>query len=158
MSTGTSPHPRFHRPVESYNGNEPFIYFSYSHAYRSYVREVARLLSEKGVRVFTDGGESTINMPEQFYERIKNCSAFVLDLNHRSVDSQRVRKEIRSITKNTPIILLEGKKTSLDPELSHIFVRAQHLKIKPILLKNKRHLPEYTVKKLLPLLPKEVQG
>ena len=148
--------PKTHRPIISYKGEEPYAFFSYPHAYRNFVRELVRLLTENGVRVATDGGTSYIDMPDEYYERIKNCRVYILELSHRTVDSQRVRKEIRCIDRNTPIIVLEKKKTALDPELSHILSRAVYIKIRPFWKKDRDHLPQYALSKLLPLLPRDI--
>jgi len=63
-----------HRSIESYKGNKPYIFISYSHAYRTLVRHMVEMLNEMGYKVSNDGGNGQINMSEQFYKRVENCN------------------------------------------------------------------------------------
>lgn len=150
-------HSLHHRTIESYEGNEPYIFISYSHAYRALVRKITELLKSQGYRVSSDGGDGQINMSESYYKRVENCRVFLSLMSPRTAVSQRVRNEVRHVKKTSMVILLEKRPTVLDPEYSYYLAGATHINANSKFIKDYEKLAEHMVKKVIPHLPDDVK-
>ena len=81
--------------VRAYNGNEPFIFISYSHKDSPQVMPVVEGLQNRGFRVWYDSGiEAGTEWPEYIAERMMGSGAVVVFLSANALNSQNCRREI----------------------------------------------------------------
>lgn len=81
--------------MNAYTGNEPYVFFSYSHADREKAEGLIAAMKKRLCRVFYDEGLSPGgSWNDELALRLKGASAMVLLLSARAADSVYVRAEI----------------------------------------------------------------
>jgi len=94
-----------HKP-EPYNGNDPYIFISYSHADSEFVISQIDKLQKEGFRVWYDEGIPTsAKWKKVIDEKIDNCQKFIFFISVNSSTSQEVNEEIARFKEN------KGKQT-----------------------------------------------
>ncbi len=84
-----------HAPFAAYSGNQPYLFVSYAHLDAGQVFPDLVSLNRAGVRIWYDEGiDPGTEWPDEIAKAIENCSAFVVFVSDRSVQSTNVRNEI----------------------------------------------------------------
>jgi hypothetical protein len=84
-----------HLPFRAYDGNEPFIFVSYSHQDSDSVFPFLTWLHESGVNIWYDEGISLgQSWPEELAQAIERADEFVWLVTKHSVDSPNCQREI----------------------------------------------------------------
>ncbi len=117
--------------LNSYEGDEPYIFVSYSHADTAAVYEVLKLLDREKFRYWYD---DTMEIGEDFREelrwRIENCSAFLLFVSESSMRSKYCGMEIITAFKHDkkiyPVYLTDD--VEIPAPLKMILENLQHVK------------------------------
>lgn len=120
-----------HIPFDSYEGNEPYLFVSYSHADTERVSKILTIINKEKYRFWYD---DTMEIGEDFREelraRIEDCSAFLLFLSKASLESKYCGMEIITAYKYDkkifPIYLEED--LVIPAPLQMILENLQHLK------------------------------
>lgn len=82
-------------PYPAYQGNEPYIFVSYSHADSDRVFAEIKRFNEAGYHVWYDEGISPGNeWDDEIAEALEKCTLFVVFLTKNSVNSKNVKNEI----------------------------------------------------------------
>ncbi len=82
-------------PLSAYEGNEPYIFISYSHDDSDTVFPIIRDLQERGFRVWYDAGiEVGTEWPEYIAEHIYNADCVICFISKTALDSPNCRREI----------------------------------------------------------------
>ncbi|MFC1539027.1 toll/interleukin-1 receptor domain-containing protein [Candidatus Latescibacterota bacterium] len=105
---------QLYSPFEAYNGNEPFIFVSYSHADNSMVYpEITELHNH--FRIWYDEGIDPGNeWPDEIANALNRCSFFIVFISPRAVESKNVINEINfAIRKNKPFVAIYIEETNL---------------------------------------------
>lgn len=91
---------------EPYNGNEPYIFISYSHKDADRVAPILERLHQEGFRIwFDDGIEWGAEWPIELAVHLKKCSAFIAFHSRASVSSLNCRREIiYALSKNKELL------------------------------------------------------
>ncbi len=142
----------FEMGVSSYEGEEPYIFVSYSHTDAKKVGEVLRRIEKEKFRFWYD---DTMEIGEDFrlelQTKIENCHAFLLFVSPASMQSKYCGMEIITAYKNNkriyPIYLDDS--TEIPGPLKMILENLQHVKNISI-TKDSRHID-----KLIASLPTE---
>ena len=97
--------------VSAYNGNEPFIFISYSHKDNDEVLRTVEALDSHGYRVWYDNGiEAGSEFSDSIAERIESCDVFIAFISHNAQESDFCREEIyfaKELKKSILVIYLE---------------------------------------------------
>lgn len=117
--------------LPSYEGNEPYIFVSYSHADVPHVREILRRIEKEKFRFWYD---DTMEIGEDFrlelQSKIENCHAFLLFISPASMQSKYCGMEIITAFKYNkriyPIYLDDN--TEIPGALKMILENLQHVK------------------------------
>ncbi len=117
--------------LSSYEGDEPYIFISYSHADTAEVYKILKLIDREKFRFWYD---DTMEIGEDFREelrvRIENCSAFLLFLSEASLKSKYCGMEIITAFKNNkkiyPVYLKDN--IEIPAALKMILENLQHVK------------------------------
>lgn len=117
--------------LSSYDGEEPYIFISYSHKDTEMVYPILKLIEREKFRFWYD---DTMEIGEDFREelrsRIENCSAFLLFISEASMNSKYCGMEIVSAFKYGkkiyPVYLDDDVR--IPPALSMILENLQHVK------------------------------
>ncbi len=117
--------------LNSYEGDEPYIFVSYSHADTPRVREILKKIDREKFRYWYD---DTMEIGEDFrlelQNRIENCSAFLLFISDAAMQSKYCGMEIILAYKNNkrifPVFLDDG--TEIPGALKMILENLQHVK------------------------------
>ena len=117
--------------LNSYEGDEPYIFVSYSHADTAAVYEVLKLRDREKFRYWYD---DTMEIGEDFREelrwRIENCSAFLLFVSESSMRSKYCGMEIITAFKHDkkiyPVYLTDD--VEIPAPLKMILENLQHVK------------------------------
>lgn len=81
--------------IETYKGNEPFIFISYAHADRITVEPIIESLYLQGFRVWYDAGiEYGYEWPERIATYLSRCDVFLCFMSKNAQKSQNCRNEI----------------------------------------------------------------
>lgn len=115
----------------SYEGNEPYIFVSYSHADTDEVYSFLKFVEREKFRIWYD---DTMEIGEDFREelrtKIEGCSAFLLFISKASMNSKYCGMEIITAFKNNkkifPVYLDEN--AEIPPALKMILENIQHVK------------------------------
>ena len=84
----------------AYNGTEPYVFFSYSHADKELVEKIIIELRQRLCRVWFDEGLTPgESFNDELAERIINCECFVVALTKHSVLSNYVKAEINYVNR-----------------------------------------------------------
>ena len=117
--------------LDSYEGNEPYIFISYSHADTKQVYQILKLIDREKYRFWFD---DTMEIGEDFREelrlRIENCSAFLLFLSNSALNSKYCGMEIITAYKYNkkiyPVFLSDD--IEIPASLKMILENLQHVK------------------------------
>ncbi len=117
--------------LNSYDGDEPYIFVSYSHVDVPRVREILKRVDKEKFRYWYD---DTMEIGEDFrlelQTRIENCSAFLLFISDASMQSKYCGMEIITAYKNNkrifPVYLDDT--TEIPGALKMILENLQHVK------------------------------
>ena len=105
----------------SYSGNGPYAFVSYSHQDSHIVYPVIEQLVRQGYNVWYDNGIPLVSdYGGVLYDRIKNCSVFVLFVSLNSVQSEDVAKEAaHAISFKKPIVqVIIDENAELPPSIA----------------------------------------
>lgn len=117
--------------LPSYEGEEPYIFISYSHADTPQVREILKRIDQEKFRFWYD---DTMEIGEDFrlelQSKIENCSAFLLFISPNSMQSKYCGMEIIIAYKNNkrifPVYLNDD--TEIPGALKMVLENLQHVK------------------------------
>lgn len=117
--------------LNSYDGDEPYIFVSYSHADVPKVREILKKIDKEKFRFWYD---DTMEIGEDFRRelqtKIENCSAFLLFISNASMQSKYCGMEIITAFKNNkrifPVYIDDA--TVIPGALKMILENLQHVK------------------------------
>ena len=109
----------FGEPIKAYEGDEPYIFVSYSHVDKFQVYPVLNYLTKVGINIWYDqgisGGES---WRDKITEQINDCYKFVVFISPNIINSDYVRKEMFfSIKKKKKCYAIYLKETELPDSL-----------------------------------------
>ncbi len=138
--------------IDSYEGNEPYLFISYSHADTATVDKILRILDREKFRMWYD---DTMEIGEDFRTELKtkieNCYALLLFVSKSSMASKFCGMEIITAYKNDkriyPVFIENG--AEIPDIIKMIFDTIQHVKSENIFESDKY------VKKLIDSLPDE---
>lgn len=99
--------------ADSYNGKEPFIFLSYAHKDMLFAQSFLKNMHRRGIsRIWYDEGiKPSMEWEKTIYERIDQCSCFLVLVSQNYLDSDFCSKEIERAKKNshkTLYISLDG--------------------------------------------------
>ena len=102
-----------------YEGNEPFIFISYSHRNSDMVFPIIQKLHERGLRVWYDRGiDPGSEWPEEIANHLIGCGLFLLFMSPEAAESHNVRREITmAVDRKKPLMNVYLKETELQPGL-----------------------------------------
>lgn len=103
------------RPYESYRGNAPYLFVSYSHQDEAMVYAELIRLKKLGFKVWYDEGISPgSHWSDELAERITNCMLFLFFVTPRSVESQNCRDEANFVLEaGNPFLAVHLEETEL---------------------------------------------
>jgi tetratricopeptide (TPR) repeat protein len=110
---------QFQMPFTAYDGDEPFVFVSYSHIDRLQVYPIIDYLNKTGMNIWYDEGiPISEDWKESIVENLERCSAFVVFITPHIIDSEYVRKEISfALKKKKPFFSIYLKETELPSKL-----------------------------------------
>ena len=95
----------------AYNGNEPYIFVSYSHKDGPAVLRIVEALNDNGFRVWYDNGiEAGTEWPEYIAERLMSSQVVIAFMSRNSQESHNCRREIHfaiELKKELLVVYLE---------------------------------------------------
>lgn len=101
----------------AYNGNEPYIFVSYSHLDSNIVLPIIQALQARGVRIWYDAGiEVGTEWPEYIAEHLDGCTGFLAFISNNSINSHNCRREINfaiELHKDPLVVYLEDVQLTL---------------------------------------------
>ncbi len=114
--------------MNAYTGNEPYIFFSYSHADRELVEKIIVGLKQNMCRVWYDEGLTPgESWNDDLAEHIKNAEVVVIMLTQNSIMSRYVKAEINyAISKNVKILPVFLECVELPSGLEMMLCDVQH--------------------------------
>lgn len=106
-------------PFEAYQGDEPYIFVSYSHKDSSTIYPEIENLYQKGYRIWYDEGiEPGNEWPEEIALALSACSHFIVFVSPAAAASENVRNEINfALNKGKPFLAVHIRETKLPPGL-----------------------------------------
>ena len=126
----------------NYNGNEPYIFISYSHSDRLSVEYILGYMIRAGIRFWYDNAiEPGDDWKKTIDERLENSSRFLLFLSNVAHHRDEVIRELRYAAKKNRenpsykiiVVVLEYVPINYifgnDSELSEVFSRLQYLSV-----------------------------
>jgi tetratricopeptide (TPR) repeat protein len=121
---------KFQMPFEAYEGDEPFVFVSYSHTDKLQVYPIIDYLNKKGIHVWYDEGiPISENWKRSIVENLERCKAFLLFITPHILDSDYVRKEISFASKRQKTFFgVYLKETELPRELEFDIADIQSMK------------------------------
>ncbi len=110
---------QFQMPFEAYEGDEPFVFVSYSHTDKLQVYPIIDYLNKIGLNIWYDEGiPISENWKRSIVENLDKCNAFLVFVTPHIIDSEYVRKEINYAMKmRKPFFTIYLKETELPHEL-----------------------------------------
>jgi len=121
---------KFQMPFKAYEGDDPFVFVSYSHADKLQVYPIIDYLNKKGIHIWYDEGiPISENWKRSIVENIERCKAFLLFISPHILNSDNVRKEISFVLKrNKTFFGVYLKETELPSELEYDIADIQAMK------------------------------
>ena len=121
---------KFQMPFEAYEGDEPFVFVSYSHTDKLQVYPIIDYLNKKGIHIWYDEGiPISENWKRSIVENLERCKAFLLFITPHILDSDYVRKEISFASKRQKRFFgVYLKETELPSELEFDIADIQSMK------------------------------
>ena len=109
-------------PFKAYQGNEPFLFVSYTHKDKAEVYPIINELNKKGINLWYDEGiPLTTDWGDILGEQIINCSLFLSFISPHVNESDNTQKEIKYASlKKKPTISIHLCKTELSPGIEMI--------------------------------------
>ncbi|MFX0003906.1 MAG: TIR domain-containing protein [Promethearchaeota archaeon] len=110
---------QFQMPFKAYQGDEPFIFVSYSHTDRLQVYPIIDYLNRTGINIWYDEGiPVSEDWKSSIVDNLERCSAFLVFITPHIIDSEYVRKEISfALKKQKPFYSVYLKETELPSKL-----------------------------------------
>jgi len=110
---------KFKMPFKAYEGDESFIFASYSHTDKLQVYPIIDYLNKKGIHIWYDEGiPISENWKRLIVENLDKCNAFLVFITPHTIDSEYVRKEINYALKiHKPFFTIYLRETQLPHEL-----------------------------------------
>lgn len=107
------------RPLESYSGNDPFLFVSYAREDAAEVYGELLIIQQRGYRVWYDRDlQSGNGLSEEIMTALHACSLFLVYLSPESVSSTRVTHQINEALKLRKLFLsIHLRETTLPPRL-----------------------------------------
>ena len=114
---------------KAYDGNEPYVFLSYSHADFEEVKYFLELLKKNHFRFWFDEGiKSGSEWADEISQRIRNCVQFVVFISSNSIESSNVKDEVHIAVKyGIEIIRIHLDETELNGGLELQLDRRQAL-------------------------------
>jgi formylglycine-generating enzyme required for sulfatase activity len=102
-------------PFEAYQGDDPYVFISYSHKDAAVVYEEIARLHEAEVNVWYDEGiEASNEWPEEIARAVVDCTVFLVFVSPRATDSVNCRNEINlALNENKPFLAIHLEETEL---------------------------------------------
>ena len=121
---------QFQMPFKAYEGNDPFIFVSYSHTDKLQVYPIIDYLNKKGIHIWYDEGiPISENWKRSIVENLERCKAFLLFITPHILDSDYVMKEISFASKRQKTFFgVYLKETELPRELEFDIADIQSMK------------------------------
>jgi len=112
-----------------YEGNDPYIFVSYSHKDSAQVFPILQKLHERGLRVWYDEGiDPGSEWPEEIANHLLNCGLFLLFMSPDAAESHNVRREITmAVDRKKPLMNVFIEETELKPGLQLQLNLIQHV-------------------------------
>jgi tetratricopeptide (TPR) repeat protein len=110
---------KFQMPFKAYEGDESFVFASYSHTDKLQVYPIIDYLNKKGINIWYDEGiPISENWKKSIVENLDKCNAFLVFITPHIIDSEYVRKEINYALKmHKPFFTIYLRETQLPHEL-----------------------------------------
>jgi len=121
---------KFQMPFKAYEGDEPFVFASYSHTDKLQVYPIIDYLNKKGIHIWYDEGiPISENWKRSIVENLDKCKAFLLFITPHILDSDYVMKEISFASKRQKTFFgVYLKETELPRELEFDIADIQSMK------------------------------
>jgi hypothetical protein len=121
---------QFQMPFKAYEGDESFVFVSYSHIDRLQVYPIIDYLNRTGISIWYDEGiPISEDWKKSIVENLERCSAFLVFITPHIIDSEYVRKEISfALKKKKPFFSIYLKETELPSELEFEIGNIQFMK------------------------------
>ena len=110
------------RDVKAYEGNEPYIFVSYSHDDKNRVLPIIEKLQEKYNVWFDDGIHFGDDYKRTIINHINNCSLFIYMVSLNSLKSEFCQKEIKQANRKNKAFFNVIIEDCLDEEEAEIFM------------------------------------
>jgi len=106
-------------PFEAYDGEDPYLFISYSHQDAHLVYPEIIQLHESGYNIWYDEGVAASNeWPEEIANAVLGCSVFICFVSPRATESINCRNEINlALNENKPFLAIHLEQTELPPGL-----------------------------------------
>ena len=110
---------QFQMPFKAYEGEEPFVFVSYSHTDRLQVYPIIDYLNKTGINIWYDEGiPISENWKKSIVQNIERSRVFLVFITPQIIVSEMVRKEISfALKKKKKFIGIYLKETNLPSEL-----------------------------------------
>jgi hypothetical protein len=93
-------------PFDAYDGNEPYVFISYSHNDCDVVFKEIKRLHDLGCRIWYDDGiVATSEWSSVIEKKLEGCSLFLVYITERSRESENVKDEINYAIKENKTFL-----------------------------------------------------
>ncbi|MBQ9746029.1 MAG: toll/interleukin-1 receptor domain-containing protein [Clostridia bacterium] len=125
-----------------YQGNENFVFLSYSHKDRATAHELLAFLQFNGVRVWYDAGiPAGDNWMNMIADKMSRASAVVLLSSERAVASEHVQAEVRTALRfNKKLIKINLDEAQFDPGIEMYLYSLNQLYYNVISYENKNSM------------------
>ena len=106
-------------PFEAYEGEEPYLFISYSHQDAHLVYPEIIQIRDAGYNIWYDEGVAASNeWPEEIANAVLGCSVFLCFISPRATDSVNCRNEINlALNEKKPFLAVHFEETDLPPGL-----------------------------------------
>lgn len=116
------------KEIETYEGNEKYIFISYCHEDGDMVFPIVKRLQEEGYRIWLDTGTRGGEIWRKIIvDHLNNCELFMFFVSENSVNSRPCNKEL-GLAESKPILPVMLEPTELSNETAYGIVEFQVLK------------------------------
>ena len=121
---------KFQMPFKAYEGDDPFVFVSYSHTDRLQVYPIIDYLNKTGINIWYDEGiPVSEDWKKSIVENLERCRTFLVFITPHIIDSDYVRKEISfALKKKKKLFAVYLKETELPNELEFEIADIQLMK------------------------------
>jgi len=125
-----------------YQGNENFVFLSYSHKDRAIANELIAFLQFNGIRVWYDAGISVgDNWMNVIADKMSKATAVVLLSSEKAVESEHVQTEVRTaLMAKKPIVKINLDEARFDSGIEMYLYPLNQLQYKEISYENKNSM------------------